>query len=194
MPTIETVEGFVVECRRRGITLTAAGDSIKATGKPPANPEKFAAFLKAKKPEMIAFLTAPPHPVEEEVHRWESILYNPGDQRGELLAWALAESLAGRLPEPSQAIKLYNGAWVGGNDGSSGEWFISAYQEALLLPSSSAQFLSLRQSMKEVAIWASDWTRWWRTVETHRGETSLWREPHSYTIGVDESPPLALAA
>jgi hypothetical protein len=59
MPTIQTPEGFLSECQRRGIKLTAHGDTIKATGKPPANPEKFAAFLAAKKPELLALLSAP---------------------------------------------------------------------------------------------------------------------------------------
>ncbi len=57
MPTIQTPEGFLLECQRRGIKLTAQGGTIKATGKPPANPEKFAAFLKAKKPELLALLS-----------------------------------------------------------------------------------------------------------------------------------------
>ena len=56
MPTLQTPEGFLAECQRRGIKLTAQGGTIKASGKPPANPEKFAAFLKAKKPELLALL------------------------------------------------------------------------------------------------------------------------------------------
>lgn len=53
------VEGFLAECQRRGIKLTAQGGTIRATGKAPANPEKFAAFLKAKKPELLALLGTP---------------------------------------------------------------------------------------------------------------------------------------
>ena len=56
-PAITTPESFLTECQRRGIKLTARDGTIKASGKPPINPEKFAAFLKSKKPELLALLT-----------------------------------------------------------------------------------------------------------------------------------------
>lgn len=48
---------FVATCGRRGIRLRVVGDKIKATGNPPANPEAFAAYLKAQKPELVEILT-----------------------------------------------------------------------------------------------------------------------------------------
>ena len=56
-PTIQTPEGFLAECHKRGIKLTAINGAIKATGKPPANPEKFAAFLRSQKPDLLALLS-----------------------------------------------------------------------------------------------------------------------------------------
>ena len=58
--TVQTPEGFLTECQRRGIKLTSRAGAIKATGKPPANPEKFAVFLKSKKPELLALLQVSP--------------------------------------------------------------------------------------------------------------------------------------
>lgn len=48
---------FVAECRQRGIKLTVKGDTIRATGKPPANPERFAAYLQKQKEELITLLS-----------------------------------------------------------------------------------------------------------------------------------------
>lgn len=58
-PSIRTPEAFLAECRRRGIKLSLSGDRIEATGRRPANPEKFTAFLRAKKPELAALLSKP---------------------------------------------------------------------------------------------------------------------------------------
>ena len=59
MPSIPTPEAFLAECLRRGIKLTAQDGAIKASGKPPANPQSFIRYVKAKKPELIALLTTP---------------------------------------------------------------------------------------------------------------------------------------
>lgn len=54
-----TVEAFLAECQRRGIKLTVQGETIKASGRPPAKPEAFKAYLIAKKPELLKHLQAP---------------------------------------------------------------------------------------------------------------------------------------
>jgi hypothetical protein len=79
MPTIPTPEAFLLECQRRGIKLTVKEGTIKASGKPPANPEKFAAFLKAKKPDLLALLST-----SESLPRAEVLAESPlAERQGE---------------------------------------------------------------------------------------------------------------
>ena len=73
MPTVQTPEGFLSECQRRGIKLTAKEGTIKATGKPPANPEKFAAFLRSKKPALLEILSASPLPAGNTLPAGEAL-------------------------------------------------------------------------------------------------------------------------
>ena len=105
MPTLQTPEGFLTECQRRGIKLTAQGGTIKASGKPPANPEKFAAFLKAKKPELLALLS--PESLTSKISSEPltplNLAQTPPSHapaiHSEIIARALALAQAGALPE-----------------------------------------------------------------------------------------------
>ncbi|HMV70379.1 MAG TPA: hypothetical protein PKA64_26290 [Myxococcota bacterium] len=47
---------FVTACGRRGIRLRVVGGKIKATGNPPPNPEKFGAYLRSRKTELVELL------------------------------------------------------------------------------------------------------------------------------------------
>jgi hypothetical protein len=58
-PSPPSPEAFLAECHRRGIRLTVSGETIKASGRPPARPEAFKAYLIAKKPELLKVLQAP---------------------------------------------------------------------------------------------------------------------------------------
>ena len=136
MPTIQTPEGFLAECRKRGIKLTVKDGTIKASGKPPANLEKFAAFLAARKPELLVLLsgnlakpgisrelehvgTEPPHQLAEvgEVSQIAASL-RP------VLAWALSESHRGLLPEIAEPLALPSGNVV--QPGHAAAWLIAA--------------------------------------------------------------------
>ncbi|MBB6054110.1 hypothetical protein [Armatimonas rosea] len=101
----------------------------------------------------------------------ESVLYPSGDGRGVLLAWAISECQAERFPEPVEPIKLFNGETTGE---SASDWLLVAFRRASCLAEDDPEFLHLRQSMKELAIWGADCVRWKRLTVTHRGAASPW--------------------
>lgn len=55
-----TAPAFVAQCQRQGIRLTVVEGKLKASGNPPPKPEAFAAFLKARKEEIVAELIGLP--------------------------------------------------------------------------------------------------------------------------------------
>lgn len=55
-----TAPAFVAQCQRQGIRLTVVEGKLKASGNPPPKPEAFAAFLKARKAEIVEELIGLP--------------------------------------------------------------------------------------------------------------------------------------
>ena len=172
MPTIsaiQTPEGFLAECRKRGIKLAVKGETIKATGKPPAKPEAFAAFLRAKKPELLALLRTS----EGNPHGGKTAHYSaPNNFQAEaleppLVAWAVEEAKEGTLPELSEPLTLPSRQIVPA-DGAAA-WLIAAQSRATSLSQHSEAFAELVRDMEALARWARDAWLWLHSPVTHQG-------------------------
>ncbi|WP_309721159.1 hypothetical protein [Armatimonas sp.] len=130
-PTIQTPEGFLAECQRRGIKLTIEGEKIRATGKPPAKPEAFAAFLRSRKSELLALLRPSEEPQQAAASPLPLAAVEPLQEqevrqsaRQKLLEWALSESSRGLLPELAEPLTLPSGNVV--QAGGAAAWLIAA--------------------------------------------------------------------
>lgn len=202
MPTIQTPEGFLAECQRRGIKLTAKDGTIKASGKPPANPEKFAAFLKAKKPELLALLEARDSvnapAVLESVPTVsnETVEIQPSaaefeqkcieipsgslypDSRQEVLTWALDTARARLLPEPDAPLLLPSGQYVPA--GGAAAWLLDRQALAVRLqaqgqkyPDAHSAFLVVRQDLRALCLWCAAAWQWLHSPELEEGALCL---------------------
>ena len=93
---------FVTACDREGVNLQVVGDKIRASGRAPRNPEKFGAYLRSRKTELVELLapcrTGPPETsrIADEPQKAPSV---PQDTPMPALGTdVLPETLDSRLP------------------------------------------------------------------------------------------------
>lgn len=188
-------EGGALWDRTAAALLTLMGSEAKAS---PEEGEHGRSELGTMVPELSAVVgtergeleqvgALPPHglkhietesPSEIEQNRTENGPALYGDQRQEVLSWALAEAKRGTLPEPSESLSLPSGQRI--TAGGAAVWLQEAQKraEALSLMGSvsvDAERASLlvRQDMRALALWCADARVWLDSPATHRGAFCL---------------------